>query len=343
MSASRLKQQLTEVPGSILLRERAFDPNYTKWSVTAYNDAYVAITREQETLYVERATLQVKKDPTQQTIWHYEVVWTTGLPAFDEKSLGKLHAMIDGLKYDQYLVMIDVRKDSATDGGFPVISCDGQPILQTKEGSPVLATLPFKPKTGSKTVLAVINRVANNENALEIEECNHFEFSCPYDVLLDLTNERNEGALGPFNSWKICDQDAFEWMWGYHLEAYLPNRLIAYSARTTDDPMSQETALTVMTHEGQKLYYVDAIDDHFYGTDLEPGIHVGENAAWFDAGEDGAELEVEWRPATKTDLESFGLSVEDVTEAMRCLDDDTDEDIVEQKAQQLVNSLPNGT
>lgn len=75
-----------------------------------------------------------------------------------------------------------------------------------------------------------------------------------------------------------------------------------------------DIANTSLSSSGIKLFQVDALNDHLYGTDLEPGLWLGFDIKWYDAGDDGAEWAADWRPATAEDLDRHGLGLAEIAD-----------------------------
>lgn len=87
-----------------------------------------------------------------------------------------------------------------------------------------------------------------------------------------------------------------------------PDEIIVISVPTAKD----DVHLQVLSKTGIKLHEVDCPSDDLYGTDLEPGIWLGSDIVWYDAGDDGAEWEADFRPATRADLDRHGLSAAEI-------------------------------
>ena len=73
-----------------------------------------------------------------------------------------------------------------------------------------------------------------------------------------------------------------------------------------------ETTVRHLSTSGIRLYDVDSIDDDLWDSDLEEGVWLGTDVAWYDAGEDGAEWAAEWRRATAEDLARHGVGLAEV-------------------------------
>lgn len=87
-----------------------------------------------------------------------------------------------------------------------------------------------------------------------------------------------------------------------------PDEIIVISVPTAKD----DVHLQVLSKTGIKLHEVDCPSDDLYGTDLEPGIWLGSDIAWYDAGDDGAQWEAVFQTATIADIERHGLSAEEL-------------------------------
>ena len=69
---------------------------------------------------------------------------------------------------------------------------------------------------------------------------------------------------------------------------------------------------SVLQSMGTTFFDVDSLDDHFYGTDVGEGLWVAFNAAWVSNGDDGAEIECDFRRATLSDLDTFCVSTAEI-------------------------------
>jgi hypothetical protein len=93
-----------------------------------------------------------------------------------------------------------------------------------------------------------------------------------------------------------------------------PDEIVVISVPRIDPAKAGEVHLSAMSNSGIKLHECDALDDHLYGTDLEPGVWIGEDVTWHDCGDDGAEWSADWRRATREDLARHRLSFDEVAE-----------------------------
>lgn len=128
--------------------------------------------------------------------------------------------------------------------------------------------------------------------------------------------ERQEGQFAPYGL-MFADLDDVQDGIGRGIARKEPNDIIVISVPETD---KDEVNLSHISHRGIRLYDSDNLDDDLWGTDLEPGIWIGEDVTWFNCGDDGAEWEASWRRATSQDLESYGIDIDEITESWNDLD-----------------------
>lgn len=93
-----------------------------------------------------------------------------------------------------------------------------------------------------------------------------------------------------------------------------PDEIVVISVPLIAPTTPGDVHLSSLSHSGIRLHETDALDDDLYGTDLEPGVWIGEDVAWHDCGEDGAEWSASWRRANRDDLDRHGLSFDEVAE-----------------------------
>jgi len=94
-----------------------------------------------------------------------------------------------------------------------------------------------------------------------------------------------------------------------------PDEIVVISVPLIAPAKAGEVHLSAMSNTGIKLHECDALDDHLYGTDLEPGVWIGEDVTWHDCGEDGAEWSADWRRATREDLARHGLTLDKIADS----------------------------
>lgn len=331
-----LKEKITDkIPEYILLLKINPVFEYTKWKVKDFNYAYLEITHKKETLYVEKLTLIIKQRPLGKAIHKYKIVWTKNLPSLTESELADLYTVIKGLNYNQNLVMIDVQKESGKNNLYPVISNDGLQMRTMKKDAPLYASLPFKHKKQTKSILVSIKNVGDNQEILEIKECEKFEFNNCFIDVLSLSTKKEEGNISSHNSWRISNEEDFHHRWGFYLDAHVPNKLIAYSGKDKN----QNTIFTTIIKQGQKIYYIDEIHDMFYDENLEPGIHVGENFTWIEGYDEDIYLEADFRSANMNDIKYFDLNIHDIAEAVKTIDDDINDEDANQRANDIMEQI----
>lgn len=100
-----------------------------------------------------------------------------------------------------------------------------------------------------------------------------------------------------------------------------PDEIIVISVPLIAPKSEGEVHLTSLSHTGIRLHEVDSLDDHLYGTDLEPGVWIGVGITWHDCGEDGAEWSADWRRATREDLQRHGIGFDEIAASWEDLSD----------------------
>lgn len=71
---------------------------------------------------------------------------------------------------------------------------------------------------------------------------------------------------------------------------------------------------THLSKSGIKLHEDDTVNDELWNRALDAGVHIGTGIRWYDAGDDGAEWDADFRTATRADLERHGLTLEEVAD-----------------------------
>lgn len=132
-----------------------------------------------------------------------------------------------------------------------------------------------------------------------------------------------------------------------------PDEIIVISVPLIAPSTEGEVHLSSLSHTGIKLHEVDSLDDHLYGTDLEPGVWIGFGIAWHDCGEDGAEWSADWRRATREDLERHGIAFDEIAASWEDLSDlDTsaadieamvDRDVAAEAEAMAARTVPDGS
>ena len=118
------------------------------------------------------------------------------------------------------------------------------------------------------------------------------------------------GIFHDDNPMGIAAWDDLEDAVGRALARAADDEVLVVSVSTPGKP--GETTVKHLSTSGIRLHDVDSIDDDLWNSDLEEGVWLGTDVAWYDAGEDGAEWAAEWRRATAEDLARHGVGLAEV-------------------------------